>query len=194
MKYQSHVVIAISSIAVFHPWTDGLLTGISCFLLGILGGLFPDVDHPYSFFGSKIPVIPTILYKFDGHRGVTHSIFGMLVGAIFGVILVKSLVPMVMLLNMQLSMSPIKNELFVELAQNKLVMLSLGIGYASHLLCDLITNKGIPVLWPLRDRYVIKVTTTGSALERLIVLWIVFAGWGIGFLPLLINTVGLRKF
>lgn len=148
MKYQSHIVIAAAVITLTQPWSQGLLPALAIYGLGLLGGLLPDIDHPKSFIGSKVPVLPTILYKFGGHRGVTHSLLGLGIVAIIGFLLAS-------LLGMR---------------EIPAVTWALGLGYASHLGADLITNRGIPACWPVAKRFVIPVTTTGSALEAIIVL------------------------
>ena len=146
MRYQSHALIAVASVTVFHPWSAGILAMGVTYVFALIGGLLPDIDHPKSFVGSKVPVIPTILYRFSGHRGVTHSLLALGVVSLFGFFCAAVIGSM----------------------GNLLVAWSMGIGYASHLLADFITNRGIPAAWPVKRRFVIPITTTGAPLEAAI--------------------------
>ena len=47
---------------------SGILIGSS-----IWGSLLPDIDHPESTFGKKVPVISKLISATGGHRGVTHA-------------------------------------------------------------------------------------------------------------------------
>ena len=49
----------------------------------IIGSLLPDIDHPGSKLGRRVPVISHIMYLF-GHRGVTHSLLFVLILAAAG--------------------------------------------------------------------------------------------------------------
>src|SRR5450830_40275 len=96
------------------PWNYGLeVTGYS-YALGILGGLLPDIDHPNSYVGKRIPIVPNFLNAISGHRGVTHSLIATGLAAILGLIIARII---------GLSWSPI-------------TCWSLGLGYASHLAAD----------------------------------------------------------
>lgn len=40
----------------------------------VLGSLLPDIDHPKSILGRKVPFISAPIYRTFGHRSLTHSI------------------------------------------------------------------------------------------------------------------------
>lgn len=149
MKYQSHLVIAAAAVTLTQPWHQPSLPMVAIYAMGLLGGLLPDIDHPKSFIGSKVPLLPTLLFRYGGgHRGVTHSLLALSLLTAAGFFLAAVL----------------------GFQDNAAVCWSLGLGYASHLGADLITNRGIPALWPLRQRYRVPITVTGSRMEAVIVL------------------------
>jgi membrane-bound metal-dependent hydrolase YbcI (DUF457 family) len=47
-------------------------------LVGI-GSLIPDIDHPQSWVGLRLPVISRPLVAMAGHRGITHSLLAVIV-------------------------------------------------------------------------------------------------------------------
>jgi inner membrane protein len=59
-----------------------------------------------------------------------------------------------------------------------------GIGYLSHIIADACTKKGVPLLWPVRQReYSFLPIKTGSATEAWLAMSLVFfviiVGWGL---------------
>lgn len=61
--------IVVSNIAsVDRIMLSGVLIGSS-----IWGSLLPDIDHPESTFGKKIPIISNLISATGGHRGITHA-------------------------------------------------------------------------------------------------------------------------
>lgn len=43
--------------------------------LSMIGSVYPDIDHPESSIGRKIPWLSNFLFKTFGHRTYTHMIF-----------------------------------------------------------------------------------------------------------------------
>ncbi|EAD3476076.1 metal-dependent hydrolase [Listeria monocytogenes] len=39
-----------------------------------LGTVLPDIDEPNSYIGRRIPILPHIIKKTFGHRGMTHTL------------------------------------------------------------------------------------------------------------------------
>lgn len=80
MKRTAHIVggacagvitstIIVSNIAsVDGVMFSGILIGSS-----IWGSLLPDIDHPESTFGKKVPIISNLISATGGHRGITHA-------------------------------------------------------------------------------------------------------------------------
>lgn len=123
-----------------------------CIAGGLIGSLLPDIDHPKSWLGRRIPFISVPLSAIVGHRGVTHSMIALIV---------VQAAALVSAINWQSTsggwLAPF--------------MTGLGVGYASHLLADWLTNSGIPLLWPNPKRFAAPVTIqTGSPVEYLVAL------------------------
>lgn len=80
MNIVAHVVggacagVVTSSVMISNPLSvegciaSGILIGASMW-----GSLLPDVDHPESTFGKKIPAISEFISATGGHRGITHA-------------------------------------------------------------------------------------------------------------------------
>ncbi|PTQ51909.1 MAG: Membrane-bound metal-dependent hydrolase YdjM, induced during SOS response [Hydrogenibacillus schlegelii] len=80
------------SITGFTHLATGALAGMILYRTGadvsiaaatVIGSLLPDIDHPGSKLGRRVPVISHIMYLF-GHRGVTHSLLFVLILAAAG--------------------------------------------------------------------------------------------------------------
>ncbi len=95
----------------------------------LASALLPDLDHPRSVLGQRLPWISKPLSRLFGHRGFTHSLLAV-AAAIWG--LDQSLAP-------ALLPTGVKDALII--------------GYLSHLLGDWLTPAGIPLLWPSKRRY-----------------------------------------
>lgn len=118
------------------------------------GALLPDVDHPKSWLGRRIPFISGPIAAVFGHRGITHSLL-----AVVGLVL----------------------WLRHGLAQWHLVdtgwgLVAVGVvaGYLSHILGDFVTHGGVPLLWPIKRRFSSPLTfLTGGVFERLLAVALV---------------------
>lgn len=132
-----------------HLGTQMLLFG------GLVGSLLPDIDHPRSWIGRRIPMISIPLSALVGHRGITHSLLAILTTAFVGI--------------MGLT------RWGMDLGQWAPLVAGLCLGYASHLFGDWASNSGIPLLWPLPKRFRSPVVfCTGGIEERImaIAMWI----------------------
>lgn len=103
-------------------------TPLNIILLSIsilLGSLLPDIDHPHSLLGRYVPFISKPLYRYCGHRSLTHSLF-----FIFALVLLISLFGF---------------ELFA---------FGIGVGMLSHVLLDLFWpgSSGVAFLYPFYKR------------------------------------------
>ena len=95
----------------------------------LASALLPDLDHPRSLLGRQLPWISGPLSRLFGHRGFTHSLLAVGLG-IWG------------LAQFQVS-GPLSG----------VMKDALIVGYLSHLLGDWLTPAGIPLFWPLKQRY-----------------------------------------
>jgi inner membrane protein len=137
----SHVVVGIAAWTLVAPHLglpvlDPVALGLTTF-----GSLLPDIDHPSSWVGRRLPVISRPLAAMIGHRGVTHSALAVLACLIF--------------LRWQ--------------GFSRAVIDPLVIGYLSHLGADLLTSSGLRLAWPSRKRQAIPLCRTGSFAESIIV-------------------------
>lgn len=100
----------------------------------LLGSLLPDLDHPGSILGRLFRIISLPLSKLCGHRGFTHSLLAFCGLAILW----------------ETQITPrwdISADIFHALL----------LGYLSHLIADILTPSGVPLLWPLKARFALPI-------------------------------------
>lgn len=130
---------AMSLVLVSSPPTQmTLATAIVAFSVNMIGGLAPDLDQSTAglwhrmrggnFLGKIIAPL------FGGHRFISHSILGTV---LFGFVLDKLL-------------AVIGTVLIVDMT---VIWWAFMIGFISHLLMDMFTREGIPLLFPLPLRF-----------------------------------------
>jgi inner membrane protein len=137
----SHVVVGIAAWTLVAPHLG--LSTLDPVALGLtaLGALLPDIDHPSSWVGRRVPMISRPVAAMLGHRGVTHSALAVLACLTF-----------------------LRWQRF-----SRGVIDPLVIGYLSHLGADLLTSSGLRLAWPSRKRQAIPLCRTGSFSESIIV-------------------------
>lgn len=96
----------------------------------LLTSLLPDIDHPRSLLGQRLRWISAPIARVFGHRGFTHS----LIAVLAGIFLLTEKMPASLL---------IPND----------VIQGMVLGYLSHILADMLTPAGVPLLWPCRWRF-----------------------------------------
>lgn len=99
-------------------------------LSAMIGALLPDLDSPNSSFGRYIPIGSWLFQNILGHRTVTHSLFALV------------------FLHFMLM-------LFIPAAWAIPIRFGVLIGYASHLIGDMIVGGGIALFWPIRKKIAI---------------------------------------
>lgn len=145
----SHVVVGIAAWTLVAPHLGLPILDPVALALTTLGSLLPDIDHPSSWVGRRVPVISRPLAAVFGHRGVTHSALAVLACLIF--------------LRWR--------------GYNRPVIDPLVIGYLSHLVADLLTSSGLRLAWPSQKRQAIPLCRTGSFGESIIVVGVaIWAG------------------
>ena len=108
---------------------------------GVAGALLPDICHGGSKIGRKLSIVSKIVNKIFGHRTFTHSL-------VF-------LVIMAMLMNMYIS--------------NEAVRAGFLAGMVSHYVLDMATKNGIQLLYPIKFKVRLPLTTkTGSKVESIV--------------------------
>lgn len=110
------------------------VVGLGAVMAGaFLGSILPDIDHKGSFIGRRLKVTSFIVNHTVGHRGLTHAL-----------IFTIGLTTLLLFLVMQLSGFP----------QMIMLLFVLGLfgGMISHLLLDMMTKQGIPLLYPFTKK------------------------------------------
>lgn len=132
------------SFAMSCWWLFAIATGrpIEAFgtMAAAIGGLLPDLDHPKSALGRRIPLVSTPISRIFGHRGITHSLLA---------VVVMLLGLLTMTLQYQWS--------FVGWLVPPIL-----VGYLSHILGDSFTPSGVPIFWPKPKTYSFNLFKTWS--------------------------------
>lgn len=149
MQYRTHFT---TSLAVTLPimTATGTLSISSVIALG-LGSVFPDIDEPHSWIGARTRGLSDAIKLFFGHRGLTHSLFGLIL-AMATTTLLLTLTPL----------NPLTGTYFV-------------LGYALHLVEDSFSKSGVKWLLPMTDKPFrfgkgVFYYVTGGVIERFIFL------------------------
>ena len=103
----------------------------------VVGSILPDIDSSTSIICSVIPFSGRTFGRLR-HRGITHSLVALSLTTIASYLIFKSFS----------------------------VSLGFFVGYLSHILSDMMTVKGVELMWPNRKLYRIGLNIrTGSKLE-----------------------------
>ena len=124
---------------------------LSLAAVGAVGGLLPDIDHPGSYMGRRVPLVSDALEMAFGHRGATHSLL-----AVF----------------LFYTAARLAAPRFLGGGVAGPFALALAAGYLSHLLLDMLNPQAVPLLWPWKARVrfpVPPIFPTGGFLEAVAV-------------------------
>ena len=154
MNGKTHIALSIASAAAigFDPLR---LPAIATLAL-TAGAVLPDIDHRYGAAVLRKPLptplrqlarIPSVIFR---HRGPLHSLF---------------VLPVILIAAQLLDYLPHPFGLYI------------AFGCVTHILADMLTPSGVPLLWPFtRRRFIIPLVKTGGRIERS--LWLLLlAGW-----------------
>jgi inner membrane protein len=123
MMAPTHLAFGILAVSLF-----GLIAGASltpeAFGFAVLGALLPDVDTTASTIGRLCYPLAWYLERRFGHRGITHSLVGLVIAALVSLIFVSF-------------------DFLSWLSWSAFVA-----GYLSHLMADSMNKEGIPLFWP----------------------------------------------
>ncbi|MHC1750653.1 MAG: metal-dependent hydrolase [Cellulosilyticaceae bacterium] len=125
MNYKAHLVggIAFGAGTLYTTHRFGIaLTPILVIGGATIGSILPDIDHPKSFLGRRIPLIPKLIYRTVGHRTLTHSLL------------------------FALAIS------FLIRTFNNPLAIGVLAGIVSHILLDMLTPQGVSYLYPFRRK------------------------------------------
>jgi len=137
MMGRSHLIIGLCTGALLATATGADIQHIG--LMAIVAGagaMLPDIDHRHAPIRQKLGIVGNVLLFWLPHRGLTHSL------------LVLAIVSGLAVFFWQL------------------FGLALAAGYASHLLADMSTQHGLPILYPWGANFYVlprglRVTTGG---------------------------------
>ena len=160
MTARTHDLAAFTLLAVVvivqPERTVTLATAVAAVLANQIGGITPDIDQPTAPLWRNLP-IARVFGRFagkmmGGHRHITHSIIGVL---LFGFVSRWFL----------LFIHPLVPKMDVEL-----VWWAYIIGIISHLIMDMFTKEGVPILLPIPIKFGIPPIkklriTTGKPME-----------------------------
>jgi inner membrane protein len=165
MTGRTHDLASITALGVVFvlsgPMTVSLPTALAAVFANLIGGITPDIDQPTAPFWRNLPIGNIFGRMFarmsGGHRFFTHSIIGVVAIGYVARLFLGFL-------------SPILGNI-----DTGLVWWSFMIGVASHLVMDMFTKEGVPLLLPVPVKFGIPPLkrlriTTGKALEN----WVVF--------------------
>jgi len=160
MTGRTHLLIGVASgiFGAAHAPTDNLLRAA---IVGaaVFAALLPDIDHPRAIISGYAPGVGQAARLFISHRGATHTILfaALCMGLLFAV------------------HAPVS------------IAAAAGAGILSHLVADMLTVQGVPLLMPLSRRafkllpYAI-LSMTSWIFESFAVAWSVvtigFVVWG----------------
>lgn len=125
MQYRTHLTTTLAVTVPIMATTDTLTIGTVVAVS--IGALFPDIDEPHSWIGIRTRGISDILNKLLGHRGMTHSILGLIIAFLTMALLVN-------IINFP-----------------AIIAIYFVLGYLLHLIEDSFSKSGVKWLLPLAD-------------------------------------------
>jgi inner membrane protein len=153
----------LALVILYPPEHITLATALVALLANMIGGIAPDIDQPTAPFWRNLPVGGVvgrmITRMMGGHRFITHSFVGVVLLAFLSKLLLTFL-------------SPLMHGI-----DTHMVWLAFLIGVASHLVMDMFTKEGVPLLLPISIKFGLPPiralrVTTGKAVE----LYLIFPG------------------
>jgi len=124
MLFRTHVLFAIAIFLIAVPFIEPIW-GIPFLILISIGSKIPDIDTPNSNIGKKIRPISNLINVIFKHRGFFHSLIFII---IVGIILFLTKIP-------------------------QPLTIALLLGYLSHLLLDLFSDKKHGIFWPFQIKF-----------------------------------------
>ncbi len=153
MMASSHVPFATVCWIGYATYTNQPVTLPQLAVAGF-AGLLPDIDSPSSTVGRRIRPISKLIGSILGHRGFTHSL-------ICAYLLFMALVYCT-------EHYDAKTSYYIATYLPPLL-----IGYLSHLLGDMFTPSGVPLLWPVKYKFCLPFTfKADSKTETIFVSWL----------------------
>ncbi|KAA9001744.1 metal-dependent hydrolase [Affinibrenneria salicis] len=157
MTAEGHLIFSVACVIFAHKveLSPELAAGDWWHLIpgALLTSLLPDIDHPKSLLGQRLKWISAPIARAFGHRGFTHSLLAIVAGLWF----IHTRLPAGWIIPSD--------------AWHAMI-----IGYLSHIIADMLTSAGVPLLWPCRWRFCLPLLNSqqGNQLERALCLGLMF--------------------
>ncbi|QJC33930.1 metal-dependent hydrolase [Enterobacteriaceae endosymbiont of Donacia cinerea] len=156
MTVKGHIIFTIaSSILIQHFIFSNIMYHDDWWRIipvSIITCLLPDIDNPKSILGRRIKILSYLINKIFGHRGFTHSLLSVLILSFI-------------IFSIHLKLNCIFD-----------VKLGLIIGYCSHIIADILTPYGVPLLWPYKKKFKLPLITKNFLKEDIFCyLYLIFS-------------------
>jgi len=163
-QYKTHllggILVGVSALKVMNEVT-GITPNITSienmtFMLGAMAGsLFPDIDCRNSYIGRRARISSTIISGLFEHRGATHAPIIVTLFTAFLYLISKNFLPYPFI---------------------KTLLIGFYIGNLTHILLDMITKGGVPLLFPFtKTKFNLTKIKTGSIGEMVIFFIMIIA-------------------
>ncbi|NBV83479.1 hypothetical protein EBR57_05085 [bacterium] len=145
------IVLAVFGVEASFHWT--------IILCAMFGSILPDIDHPTSTIGRLVPWISKPIERRFGHRSITHSAIGtvvattafLLIAGFTALVLQKVLLDSISFTHLPLTFASLN----ITLTDIFRLTAAFSLGYGSHIILDMLTPRGVELLWPNPNRHVL---------------------------------------
>lgn len=149
MRGKAHLISGLSTgiataVFTFSGSTGGVFASIGA---SAIGSLIPDIDLPNSTIGKKVKPISIVINKMFGHRTITHAPLWV--------------IPLLVLYKFIPNIASELSAAGIAVLQHTVI--GYISGFVCHLLGDMFTVGGIPLLYPFnRKRFHLTSAESGS--------------------------------
>lgn len=155
MMGKSHLIIGLGVGALLATVTNADITHIGLLaMVAGAGAMLPDIDHRHAPIRQRLGIVGNVLLFWLPHRGLTHSLLVLVAVSGLAVFFWH------------------------------IFGLALAAGYASHLIADMTTQRGLPILYPWKANFYVLPhgfrVTTGKLSEGFALL-IILGGMATAF-------------
>nr|BBH93980.1 hydrolase [Thermogemmatispora argillosa] len=109
------------------------------------GSLLPDIDNAHSTLGRKFGWISREIQRIAGHRTLFHSLLGLLLGSLLALGAQQLVLSLLAMRGLSAPASL--------MSATHMIFFAVLFGCIVHILCDALTEGGVPLLWPNPKRF-----------------------------------------
>ncbi|WP_332632795.1 metal-dependent hydrolase [Halalkalibacter flavus] len=125
MKGTTHLIGGVTAAVIYENQFPGTINEPFLFYTTALAGaIIPDICHPKSMIGRRLPIVSRTISTVFGHRSFSHSLLFLMI---------------VYLLTEQLTIQGANA-----------IQLGLLLGVGSHIVLDAITPQGVKLFYPIK--------------------------------------------